>query len=67
MDIDKRKLADELTDAFIQYQHNLEEPMPHPSQSKATIIAKYQNDVMFRRRVDILVSGVMAIVSRHLP
>ena len=62
--INKQLLIDCLTDGFILYQQNLDEPMPHLSQTEATRIAKYRTDPMFRCRVDSLVSGVMQIVSK---
>lgn len=64
--IDKRALANDLTDAFIDYQHRLDLPMQSTTETKAAIILKYQHDPIFRARVDSLVSGVMSIVSKHI-
>lgn len=63
--IDKRALAEELTEAFINYQHRLDCPMPSATETKESIILKYRTDYIFHAKVDSLVSGVMQIVSKH--
>lgn len=63
--IDKRALAEDLTDAFIEYQHRLDFPMPSPTETKEAVILKYRNDPMFHAKVNSLVAGVMRIVSKH--
>jgi hypothetical protein len=64
--IDKFALSRELTDAFVSYQYRLDFPMPSPEETKLLHIKKYQNDIIFRAKVDSLVSGVMQIVSKHI-
>ena len=63
--INKNKLADELTDAFIDYQWRLENPFPLPDESREAKILKYQSDYMFSAKVRTIVSGVMVIVSKQ--
>lgn len=65
-EIDKKALASELTDAFIQYQHRLENPMPTANETLYMLKLKYHTDTMFRLKVDSLVAGVMQIVSKHI-
>ena len=64
--IDKKALADDLTEAFINYQHRLDCPMPSATETKAAIILKYRSDPLFHAKVDSLVAGVMQIVSKHI-
>ena len=63
--MNRQKLADDLTDQFIEYQWRLENPMPDPNQT-ATSIVMYQNDFVFRNKVQNWVSGVMHIVDKHV-
>ena len=63
--IDKRALHDELTEAFIVYQHRLDQPFPSATDTKEAMIQKYMNDPIFHARVASLVSGVMQIVGKH--
>lgn len=63
--MNKNKLADELTDTFIEYQWRLENPMPNPNQTAASI-KMYQNDYVFRAKVQNWVSGVMHVVEKHI-
>ena len=63
--IDKRALHDELTEAFIGYQHRLDQPFPSATESPEAIRLKYMNDPIFHAKVASLVSGVMHIVSKH--
>lgn len=63
--IDKRALADDLTDAFVNYQHRLDCPMPSATETKESIILKYRSNPIFRAKVDSLVAGVLQIVSKH--
>jgi len=62
----KRRLADELTDLFINYQFRLENPMPNPNETNVYIIEKYRTDHMFHARVDSLVAGVMHIAAPYI-
>ena len=66
--VDRRKLHDELTEAFIEYQHRVDCPMPvdAKSESREAKIFKYQNDRMFHSRVDSLAAGVMNIIMKHI-
>lgn len=63
--INKRKLAEELTEVFIMYQHRLDFPMPSPAETKEVILLRYSNEPLFHARVDALVAGVLNIVMRH--
>tara|TARA_R110001606_G_C14935458_1_gene598524 strand:- start:38 stop:229 length:192 start_codon:yes stop_codon:yes gene_type:complete len=63
--MNRQKLADDLTDQFIEYQWRLDNPMPDPNQTAASI-AMYQNDFVFRNKVQNWVSGVMHIVDKHV-
>ena len=63
--LDKRALHDELTEAFIVYQHRLEQPFPSATETKEAMIQKYMSDPLFHAKVASLVSGVMQIVSKH--
>lgn len=64
--LDKRKLHDELTEAFINYQHRLDCPFPSATESPEAIRLKYMSDPIFHARVASLVSGVMCILDRHI-
>ena len=63
--MDKRALHDELTDAFMHYQHGLDQPFPSATETHESIIRKYRTDPIFHARVASLVSGVMCIVDKH--
>jgi len=63
---DKKALHDDLTDAFIVYQHRLEQPFPSATETMETMVQKYRNDPLFHARVASLVSGVMRLVSKHI-
>jgi len=63
--MNRQKLADDLTDQFIEYQWRLDNPMPDPNQTAASIVM-YQNDFVFRNKVQNWVSGVMHIVDKHV-
>lgn len=67
MKTDKSKLMDELTDAFIDYQHRLDNPFPSHNETEAMKILKYSSDPLFRAKVQMLVGGVMHIVDGYLP
>jgi hypothetical protein len=69
MTINTKALHDELTEGFINYQMMLDNPMPttNPTQSLKPGVLAYQTDVMFRHKVDTMVSGVMHIVNKHIP
>lgn len=64
--MNKTALFDDLTEAFILYQHRLETPFPSSTESPATLLVRYRNDPLFHARVRSLVSGVMAIVDKHV-
>ena len=61
----KLALSDELTDAFIHYQHRLDCPFPSATETTESIIQKYRTDPIFHAKVMSLVSGVMCIVDKH--
>ena len=63
--IDKLKLADDLTDAFIKYQYRLENPFPSPDETKSVMTAKYTSDPVFRAKVINLVGGVLHVIEMH--
>lgn len=64
--IDMRRLDYELTEAFIGYQHRLDNPFPSSTETEAAVRAKYMNDPVFHAKVRSLVVGVMDIVSRNV-
>lgn len=64
--IDKRALANDLTEAFITYQHRLDFPIPSCSETRDSIIMKYNSDPIFHAKVEALVYGVMQILSKHI-
>jgi len=66
MSVDKRKLAEDLTDAFIAYQNNMDTPFPHPQKSREELIEMYLSDQLFHRKVQSLVCGVMSIIDKHI-
>lgn len=59
------ELAEELTQAFIQYQYQLEHPMPVPENTTATMHQMYRENPQFRCKVENLTQGVMHIVNKH--
>jgi hypothetical protein len=59
-------LSEKLIDAFIVYQHRLDQPMPLPTDTLATMQAKYRTDTLFHARVATLTAGVMHIVTDWL-
>ena len=63
--MNKLTLRDELTDAFIHYQHRLDCPFPIATETTESIIQKYRTDPIFHAKVMSLVSGVMCIVDKH--
>jgi hypothetical protein len=64
--MNRNKLADDLTDAFIQYQYRLDRPFPSPDDTQENINRKYRVDNMFRYKVQDLVGGVMRIIDKNL-
>lgn len=62
--MDRERLRRELLDRFVEYQYRLDSPMPTPSETQETYVLAYLSDVIFRRKVDSLVAGVMEIVRR---
>jgi len=65
--LDRRSLADDLTDAFINYQHRLDCPMPTATETPESIILKYRSDPLFHAKVESLAGGVMHILDKYLP
>jgi hypothetical protein len=63
MNYDLTRLHDKLTDAFIEYQHRLDLPMPFPTVTPEVMQHKYLNDPIFHARVATLVAGVIDIVT----
>ena len=65
--MDKKLLHDKLTDAFIDYQYNLDHPFGEPLNRYTKSITEraihYRSDKIFRTKVDRLVSGVMSIIN----
>jgi len=66
MKADKNQLCDELTEAFIEYQWNLENPFQLKPVTKEEKIFHYHSDVFFNRKVKALVYGVMGIVDKYI-
>ena len=66
--IDWPALANDLTDAFIQYQYRRDTSMFTPSDTLDMLNGrrKYLIDNMFRLKVDSLVTGVLQIISKHI-
>lgn len=62
----KQRMYEKLVDAFIVYQHRLTNPWPTQTETHASLVLKYRNDVVFHYQVDSLVSGVMLIISKEL-
>lgn len=60
--IDKNRLHDKLTDAFMNYQHRLDIPFPLATETYDIILAKYRNDPLFNAKVQSMVAGVMDII-----
>ena len=60
--INKTKLHDDLTDAFIHYQYNLEKPFDGWTEPQEKKIAHYQTDGLFHAKVDNMVAGVIRVV-----
>jgi ubiquitin C-terminal hydrolase len=58
--IDMSNLSRELTEGFINYQFNLDNPMHN--QIPNAVYESYTNDRIFRNKVDSIVGGVMQIV-----
>jgi len=64
--VDKTKMADELTDAFIRFQYRQENPMPSANDTEEKMIAVYQTNQLFHNKVKCMVGGVMEIICKHL-
>ena len=64
--MNKNKLADELTDAFIEFQWRLDNPFPAHDETQNIKLAKYHGDNIFHAKVQSMVCGVMHIVSKHV-
>jgi len=64
--INKRKIHDELIEAFMVYQHRLDQPFPDATETSATIRLKYMSDPIFHAKVKSLASGVMHILDKHV-
>ena len=59
-------LHDKLTEAFINYQWRLENPMPTTTETQAIKDARYMSDPIFHARVASLTAGVTGIVIKWL-
>ena len=66
MEHNLQRLQEKLIDAFIVYQHHLDQPMPLPTDTRETMQAKYMRDTVFHARVATLTAGVMHIVTDWL-
>ena len=64
--MDKKKLADDLTELFIGYQYRLDHPMLMPNELQKAMFIKYQTNSIFKAKVQVLVAGVMYVVSNNL-
>ncbi|MFT6550532.1 MAG: hypothetical protein ACJA1I_000560 [Zhongshania marina] len=64
--VDKKAIYNDLVKEFIGYQWRLENPMPATGETEEMIIAHFQTDAIFNRRVNRLVAGVMHVLDRHL-
>ncbi len=65
--LDRSSLADDLTKAFINYQHRLDCPMPSATESPEAVRLKYMKDSLFHAKVDSLVGGVLHILDKYIP
>jgi len=63
--INKKALADDLTNVFTCYQYRLDHPMPGSEETR-NMIVKYRSDSIFRAKVKALVTGVMVVIDRNL-
>ena len=63
--VDLKKIHDELTEAFINYQYRIENPMMKPT-DKEDAEFMYRADHVFNSKVKSLTSGVMSIVSKNI-
>ena len=65
-EVDRKRLHDDLVEAFIRYQYRLENPMFSPEETDEEKIHKYRNDPFFHRKVDSLASGTMYIFNEYI-
>ncbi len=63
--INRSRVADELTDSFINYQWRLDHPMPDANESVESLLDHYRSNWLFRNKVDQLVSHVMNVINKH--
>jgi len=61
--LNKILLRDKLTEAFINYQYRLDNPMPLSTDTPEAINIKFHSDPLFNNKVNRLVAGVISIVS----
>ncbi len=66
MDMDKTKLADDLTDAFIIFQYRLDNPILRPEDTEDKMRSCYMSDWLFSNKVKCMVAGVMDIICKHI-
>ena len=66
MNQELRNIQEELTKAFIAYQHRVDNPSPSKDDTEENIFLKYRSDYIFHNKVDSIVCGVMCIISKHL-
>jgi len=65
----EHKLSEKLTEGFIRYQWNLENPFPQPKDFRSLRIPwvdQYLSDSIFHAKVTSLVAGVMGIIIKEL-
>jgi len=64
--IDKDKMHEALTNAFISYQFRLENPMPVQNETQEMRVLKYRTDPIFNSKVKSLAGGVMHVIDEFL-
>lgn len=62
----KTALCNDLTEAFIEYQYNIDHPMPIPVKSFEEKLQHYRSNNIFHHKVDNLVAGIMFIFIKHI-
>ena len=63
--LNKQELHDDLKEMFMLYQHQPEIPLRSVDETKATVMAKYDSDKMFRWKVDSLTNNVMLLILQN--
>ena len=62
--IDKSEIYDDLVEAFIVYQYELNDPFH--TDSIDMMAMQYRKDQIFKTKVNRLVTGIMFILDRHI-